>query len=510
MATPVSATLQEHTLDPENWDELRALGHRMVDDMVAYLETVRERPVWQPTSATAREAFAAPVSREGAGAAGAYEEFLAHVLPYPMGNIHPRFWGWVIGTGTLNGAFAEMLAAAMNPNVGGGDHAAARVEAQVVGWCREMVGYPAEASGLLVTGGSEGNLLGLAVARQATAGIDVRAEGVRAATGPLTVYASNEAHSSVRKAAELLGLGTAGLRLVPVHDDFSVDVEALASMVREDRAAGMVPIAIVANACTVNTGAFDDIPALADLAARERIWLHVDGAFGALAALAPDAVSDENRRRVGAMARADSLSFDLHKWMYMPYDIGCVLVRDAALHHATFSLTPSYLQRATRGLAAGDYWPSDYGMQLSRGFRALKAWMLLKEHGTEAYGAQIRKNIGQAAYLADLVDEAPDLERVAPAPLNIVCFRYVGSAGAQGGGGAGARDPEATNELNRELLVRLQESGVAFPTNAVIGGRYAIRVAISNHRSRREDFDLLVTEVRRLGRELESEAAASR
>jgi glutamate/tyrosine decarboxylase-like PLP-dependent enzyme len=222
----------------------------------------------------------------------------------------------------------------------------------------------------------------------------------------------------------------------------------------------------------------------------------VDGAFGALAALAPDSVSQENRRRLGAMARADSLGFDLHKWMYMPYDVGCVLVRDSAMHHATFSLTPSYLQRATRGLAAGDYWPSDYGMQLSRGFRALKAWMLLKEHGVEAYGAQIRKNVAQAAYLAALVDEAPDLERVAPAPLNIVCFRYVGTP---------ARNGEALNALNRELLVRLQESGVAFPTNAIIGGRYAIRVAISNHRSRRDDFELLVDEVQRLGRALERE-----
>ena len=501
MASPTSVTVHEPTLDPENWEEMRALGHRMVDDMVAYLAGVRERPVWQATSPAAREAFAEPVPREGSGAPAAYDDFVEHVLPYPMGNIHPRFWGWVIGTGTLNGAYAEMLAAAMNPNVGGGDHAAARVEGQVIAWCREMLGYPAEASGLLVTGASEANLLGLAVARQGAAGIDVRTRGVRAAAGPLTVYASSETHGSVRKAVELLGLGTDGLRLAPVHGDFSVDVAALGAMIRDDRAAGMVPIAIVANAGTVNTGAFDDVAALADLAAAERIWLHVDGAFGALAAIAPDAVSEEHRRRLAAMARADSLGFDLHKWMYMPYDVGCVLVRDAALHHATFSLTPSYLQRATRGLAAGDYWPSDYGMQLSRGFRALKAWMLLKEHGVETYGAQIRKNIEQASYLAAQVDEASDLERMAPAPLNIVCFRYVGLAGA--------RDEDATDALNRELLVRLQESGAAFPTNAIIGGRYAIRVAISNHRSRREDFDLLLSEVRRLGRLLEAEMAAA-
>lgn len=493
MAGPATTTERERTLDPDDWEELRALGHRMVDDMVAYLAGVRERPVWQPTSEEARAALTRRVPREGEGAARAYDDFTAHVLPYPMGNIHPRFWGWVIGTGSLSGAYAEMLAATMNPNVGGGDHAAARVEAQVVAWCCEMLGYPGQASGLLVTGGSEANLLGLAVARHACAGFDVRARGLSAAPGPLTIYASSETHSSVRKAAELLGLGTDGLRLVPVHDDFAVDVAALEEMLRADRRAGKVPVAVVANAGTVNTGAFDDIPALADLCARERVWLHVDGAFGALAALAPQTLSEENRRRLAAMHRADSLGFDLHKWMYMPYDVGCLLVRDAEAHRATFSLTPSYLQRATRGLAAGDYWPSDYGMQLSRGFRALKAWMLLKEHGTETYGQQIRQNIEQAGYLASLVDAERELERVAPAPLNIVCFRYVGS------------DPANTglDELNRELLVRLQESGAAFPTNAIIGGRYAIRVAISNHRSRREDFDLLVNEVLRLGRALE-------
>lgn len=499
MTRPSPAAVQERTLDPENWDELRALGHRMVDDVVEYLAGVRERPVWQPTSAEARSAFAEPAPRTGAGAEQAYEDFLQHVRPFPMGNIHPRFWGWVIGTGSLNGAFVEMLAAAMNPNVGGGDHAAPRIEAQVVRWCCEMLGYPTDASGLLVTGGSEANLLGLAVARQARAGYDVRARGVHAAAGPLTVYASSETHSSVRKAVELLGLGTDGLRLVPVHDDFTVRVDALAALLREDRAAGRVPIAIVANAGTVNTGAFDDIPALAELAAREGVWLHVDGAFGALAQLAPEALSGENRRRVAAVSRADSLGFDLHKWMYMPYDVGCLVVRDPAVHRATFALTPTYLQRADRGLAAGEYWPSDYGMQLSRGFRALRAWMLMKEHGTETYGALVRQNIEQASYLAGLVDAEPALERVAPAPLNIVCFRYVGRMDRSAG--------DALDALNAELLVRLQESGVAFPTNAVLNGRYAIRVAISNHRSRREDFELLVREVRRLGEELEREAA---
>jgi aromatic-L-amino-acid decarboxylase len=309
---------------------------------------------------------------------------------------------------------------------------------------------------------------------------------VRAAAGPLTVYGSQEIHSSVQKAVELLGLGSASLRLAPVDGDYQADVAALARMLRQDRAAGAIPICIVGNLGTVNTGAIDDLDALADLAAAEQVWLHIDGAFGALAALVPDYAAATR-----AVARADSLAFDLHKWMYMPFEAGCVLVRDGEAHRRTFSIFPDYLARATRGVAAGELWFSEYGVQLSRGFRALKVWMSLKEHGIDRYGRLVRQNIGQARYLAGLIQAAPDLELMAPVPLNIVCFRWLGAG----------LDGATLDAINQEVLLTLHESGVAVPSNALLNGRFAIRVAITNHRSRLDDFDLLVREVRRLGAE---------
>lgn len=474
------------TLDPADWDAFRRLGHRMVDEMMTYLETVRDRPVWQRMPDAVRAHFRGPAPREGEGAARAYEDFVADVLPWPTGNIHPRFWGWVMGNGTPLAALAEMLAATMNPNVGGADHAANLVEAQVVGWCKEITGYPADSSGLLVSGGSVANLVGLTVARNAGAGFDVRKLGV-AAGPPLVLYGSVETHSSVQKAVELLGLGDDACRRIPVNDRYEVDLDALRAAIAGDRAAGRRPLAVVGNAGTVNTGAMDDLAALAELCRREKLWFHVDGAFGALAALDP-----EYRGRLRGMEEADSLAFDLHKWMYLPYEVGCVLVRHAEAHRDAFSLTPGYLTHATRGTAAGDLWFSELGPQLSRGFRALKVWMSVKAHGLDSFAALIHRNIEQARYLAALVEANPELELMAPVALNIVCYRYRVPGWTE----------DRLDELNTELLIRLQESGVAVPSNAVLRGRYAIRVCNTNYRSRQEDFDLLVRETVRIGREL--------
>jgi glutamate/tyrosine decarboxylase-like PLP-dependent enzyme len=239
----------------------------------------------------------------------------------------------------------------------------------------------------------------------------------------------------------------------------------------------------------VGTGAIDDLRGLATIAAREGLWFHVDGAFGALAALVP-----EYRPRLAGMDVADSIAFDLHKWMYVPFEAGCTLVRDADTHRRAFALRPDYLTHAERGLAAGNLWFSDYGIQLTRGFRALKVWMSLKEHGLDKYARLVRQNIDQARYLAELIRGAPDLELLAPVPLNVVCFRYV----------TPRRDDAALDALNQELLIQLHEQGIAVPSNLTLGGRFALRVAITNQRSRREDFDLLVREVRRIGEALAS------
>jgi len=452
---------------------------------MTYLETVRDRPVWRPIPDGVKASLREPLPLDPQDPEQIYQKFLEDVLPHPMGNIHPRFWGWVLGTGTPLGMLAEMLAAGMNPNPGGGEHIANYVEVQVLDWCKEMLGYPAEASGLLVSGGSMANLVGLTVARNTMAGFDLRRHGLPASPERMTVYGSSETHSSIQKAIELLGLGSDSLRQVPVNSEFQVELSALEAAISEDREAGYRPICVVGNAGTVNTGAIDDLDSLADICQREGLWFHIDGAFGALAALSPDL-----HPLLAGMERADSLAFDMHKWMYMPYEIGCALVRREEDHRRAFSLTPDYLSHTERGLAGGSVWFSDYGLQLSRSFRALKAWMSIKEHGVEKYGRLIQQNVDQARYLADLIDASPDLERLAPVPLNIVCFRFY----------ADHLDDVSLNELNQELLLQLHESGIAVPSYATIGGEYALRVAITNHRSRREDFDLLVREVTRLGR----------
>jgi aromatic-L-amino-acid decarboxylase len=485
--------MNEETLDPQDWSATRALGQRMVEDALAYLEGVRERPVWTPIPGDVRAwmaAEAAAVPAAPTAPEALYEEFQRRILPHNMGNIHPRFWGWVIGTGSATGALAELMAATMNPNVGGGQQLPHELELVVVAWMKRLMGFPDEASGLLVSGGSMANLVGLTVARNAKAEVDVVAKGLTAAPRPMTLYASEQVHNSVTKGLALLGLGRDALRPVPVDGEYRIDVAALRARVAADRAAGMHPFCVVGTAGTVNTGAIDDLDAIADFCAAEGLWFHCDGAFGAVPMLSP-----RLKPLVAGLERADSLAFDLHKWMHVPYEAGVALVRDAGAHHDSFRVPASYLTHATGGLAAADVWLSEYGVQLSRGFRALKVWWLLREHGVEKYGRLVEQNCDQAAYLAGLVDAEPELERMAPVALNIVCYRYRGAPGA-------AADGAALDRLNEALLVGLQEDGVAMPSSTELGGRYAIRVCVTNHRSRQEDFDLLVRETLERGRRL--------
>lgn len=473
-------------LDPQDWDAYRALAHRMLDESLDYLRDVGERRPWTPMPAEVRSALGTePLPRAGVGDEKAYDDFVSLVRPYPNGNIHPRFWGWVMGTGTPQAAMEDFLASVMNPNVGGFEQSPMLVEKQVVKWLAELMGFPATAGGILVSGGTMANVYGLAVARQKGAGFDVRAEGLQGTHPTLLVYASTEVHGWLKKACELLGLGSASFRKVPVHEDFTVNVSAMAAMIAEDRAAGHRPFCIIGTAGTVQTGATDDLDALADLAEREKLWFHVDGAFGAMAALSRNLAPV-----LTGMDRADSLAFDLHKWGYIPFDCACVLVRDDADLVETFSMQAAYLTSETRGIMAqsGIHF-ADRGVELTRSFKALKVWMRMRSAGTETIGAHIARNVRQATYLASLIEAEPALELLAPVPLNIVNFRFV-TAG---------RDDAALDALNREILIQLQEQGIAVPSGTVIRGRFSIRVAIANHRSTDADFQALVEAVVRIG-----------
>jgi len=481
----------EETLDPSNWKDMEQLGAQMAEDMMKYLSGVRERKVWQQAPQAVKDFFKQPPPAEGMPAAQVYSDFKTNMLPYPTGNIHPRFWGWVMGSGSPLAMMADMLASGINLNQGGGNQVGSLVESQVIAWFKELYGFPAEASGLLVSGGSMANLVGLTVARYAHAKFDLRKEGIYGSKQRMMVYASREVHNCVNKSMDLLGLGNDSLRLIDVNDDYEINISKLKAQIKADRQSGLQPFCVIGNAVTVNTGACDDISALADLCAEEKLWLHIDGAIGAMMGL-----SEKYKHHVKGMERADSIAFDLHKWMYIPYEAGCTLVRNKEQHYKAFSLPAAYLQHEQRGLSAGDTWFSDYGIELSRGFKALKIWMSLKEQGYKKFGRMVSQNIEQVQYLKSLVLEQPDLELTAPAPLNILCFRYIGKNGDV--------DLQHLNALNKEILLQLHESGVALPSYTTLHGKYSLRVANTNHRTVKKDFEILVSKVLELGKKITS------
>lgn len=481
-----AATDIEETLDPSDWTATRTLAHRMVDDAIDRLGTVRDRPLWQAMPDAVRASYAAPLPHEPQPLAQAYAEITENLMPHSLGNIHPRFWMWYMGAGNFTGALADFLAAIDGSNLGGGNTAAGLVDQQVTGWIRDMMGFPSGASGALVNCGSMANIVGLTAARNAMAGIDLREVGVDAMPQPLRFYASDQVHNCHLKAMNLLGLGKKALCKVPTDDVFRMRIGALKDMIRADRESGVRPACVIATAGTTNTGSIDDLTAIADLCRDEGLWLHIDGCIGAMIAIAP-----QNRHLVAGLERADSLALDLHKGFQAPFDVGCALLRDRRQHRQTFAEHAEYLQTMTRGIAAAEFL-HDYGLDTSRGFRALKIWMMLKEHGVAKFGRLIDQGIAQARYLDGLIAREPMLEVMAPTVIDIVSFRF----------NPGRTSEDALRALNIEIMLRLQEAGIAAVSDTTIHGRHCLRAAISNHRTRRDDLDLLVTEVLRIGDEV--------
>lgn len=460
------------TLDPSDWEALRQQSHRMVDDMLDYLRDLRQRPVWQPAPQQVRDLFHEPLPSAPTDLAAVHQRFMQDVLPYSIGNAHPGFMGWVQGGGTPVGMMAAMLAAGLNANVGGRDQIPVAVERQVAEWMRDLFGFPQTASGLFVTGTSMANLMSVWVARAAYLGTAVRATGLAAGTQRLVAYASAGAHGCITQAFDLSGLGTDALRMIPTNDRFEMDLAALRRAIDADRGAGLTPFFIAATAGTVDVGAIDDLAGVADIAQREQLWFHVDGAYGALAMLAPDIAP-----RLRGLERADSIAFDFHKWGQVPYEAGFLLVRDGARHQDTFASPAAYLRRDTRGMASNSPWPCDFGPDLSRGFNALKAWFTIKVYGAEELANVISNTCALARYLSAQIATMPQLELLAPVSLNIVCFRYR------------CADPDA---VNAAIVADLQESGIAAPSVTTVNRQLAIRTAIVNHRTERADIDALL------------------
>jgi glutamate/tyrosine decarboxylase-like PLP-dependent enzyme len=464
--------LQPTSLDPVEWSGLREQGHRMLDDMFDYLENIRERPVWQAIPTAVREGFHGGLPRAPTSLQDAHAKFMTQVLPYAVGNAHPRFMGWVHGGGTPVGMLAEMLAAGLNANLGGRDQMPLEVEREIVQWMRELFSFPDSASGLFVTGSSTANLIALLTARTKILGPDSRQQGLGAQAQHLRAYAGASAHGCIARAMEISGLGAQALRLVPLDERHQMDLAALTRMIAEDRAAGLLPFFIVGTAGTVDTGAVDDLCAITRIARREKIWFHVDGALGALGMLAPDIAP-----LLGGIEHADSIALDFHKWGQVPYDAGFVLVRDGADQLAAFSSQAAYLERHGRGLAAGSPWPCDLGPDLSRSFRALKTWFTLLTYGADRLGAAISHSCELAQYMKGRILACPELELLAPVALNVVCFRLR------------CADPDS---VNAEIVADLHESGIAVPSTTRIAGQLAIRAAIVNHRTVAADIDALI------------------
>ena len=477
-------------------EEFRALAHPLVDRIAAFLDELRVRPV------TPGELPSVVRSRLGTDAAPAapmpadllLEEAADLLISHSLFNGHPRFFGYITSSAAPIGALGDLLAAVINPNVGAWalSPMASEIEAQTVRWIAELLGYPADCGGLLVSGGNMANFVAFLAARKAKASWDIRADGLLRRP-QLTVYVSEETHTWIEKAADLFGLGTQAIRWIPTDRDCRLDVNALEAEILRDRERGLAPFLVVGTAGTVAVGAVDPLPAIAAVCRRHGLWFHVDGAYGAPAALLPEATAD-----LKGLALADSVAVDPHKWLYAPLEAGCTLVRDPRQLMDAFSFHPEYYAfEAPEKESRTNY--HEWGPQNSRGFRALKVWLALKQVGRDGYVQMIRDDIALTRILFEACAAHADLE-AATCNLSIATFRF-----APADLRARAEAAKYLNELNRELLDRLQAGGEAFVSNAVVDGRFLLRACIVNFRTTREDVEAVPEIAARLGREIDSE-----
>ena len=463
----------------------RALGEAALAWVLEYFNASSAGPVYPTVGARELAALAdEPLPKRPQAPARVLDEFAA-LAALGRKNGHPRMFGYVQSSGNFAGTIGDFLAAALNQNVTSWRSApsATTIELQVIKWIKTLIGCEAFTGGLLLGGGSAANLAALAAALRASTSADINRHGVVMLPGRPVIYASERVHMSIAKGAALLGLGQEAVRMVPCAADGRIDLPALRSFISDDRAAGRHLVCVVANAGDVNTGAVDPIEALADLCEREGLWLHVDGAYGGFAAAVPSVAS-----LFAGMSRADSVTLDPHKWLFAPLDAGCLLVRDETHLRRAFSHGASYIDVvADQEMSDFAFW--DVSPELSRRFRALKLWFALKCHGADEFVSVIAGNIALAQELASLIDGTDDLERLAPVPLSIVCFRYVPREMVG--------DTAALNQFNRRLMVELQREGDVYLSNAMVGDAFVLRACIVNHRTARADLSRVIEGVRR-------------
>ena len=491
-ATPSPLSVRESPLEMSG-DEFRRLGHQLVDRIAIFLDGQRERPVAPNASPAAIRALLGDdrLPMAGSDAAALLEEAASLLFEHSTFNGHPRFFGYITSSAAPIGALGDLLAATVNPNVGAWSLSpmATEIERQAVRWVAELIGFPRTAGGLFVSGGNMANMVCFMAARAARAGWDVRPGGVAAGPGRLVLYTSKATHTWVQKAADFCGLGTDAIRWIETDDRERMRVGELRARIREDRDAGHVPFLVVGTGGSVSTGVIDPLAEIGAICREEGLWHHVDGAYGAPAAMLPDAPAD-----LIALADADSVAVDPHKWLYVPLEAGCALVRDAESLRNAFSYRPPYyhFDGADEDPQTNFY---EWGPQNSRGFRALKVWLAIRQAGREGFVRMIGDDIALAGVLFEHAAAHPELEALTLG-LSIATFRYIPAELR----GMPDRDESYLNALNEALLSRLQQEGQVYLSNAVLGGRFYLRACVVNFRTTAKDMAELPAIIARTGR----------
>jgi len=474
----------EDTLDPVDWKKFRAMGHRMLDSVFDYLENIRTQST-QPLTSKAIEEICVPLSEEGEGEEKVFEIYQRSILPYTLAIASPKLWGAVVGQGSPYGMLAEMLRAGMN-GAQEFSFAEAKVNQQVIEWIKDFFGFPKQASGVLTSGGSEANFTALAVARNTKAEGEVKTDGVQGLKHKMTLYCGDETHKCLERSVELLGLGNQALRNIPTDSDCKIRLDLLEAAIKKDRQDSYHPFCIIGCAGTTNTGAFDNLNALSDLAQKENMWFHIDGAFGAWVK-----ISESHRHLVEGMERADSLAVDFHKWMNMPYSVGCTLIKDRRAHFSTFVYghEAEYIKSAFELSEDQLTNPHNLALPLSRNFSSLKVYMLLRAYGKNKHRQLVQQNLDQTRYLADIILANAELEIMAPVESNVVCFRFR----------TGSLNERDIEQINKKIMADINQRAFWMISDTTIKGKYMLRACNVNHRTKRDDLDFLVEEVKRLG-----------
>jgi glutamate/tyrosine decarboxylase-like PLP-dependent enzyme len=467
-------------------EQFRQLGYQAVDMIAANLERLQKRqePARRAVPADLREELLhQALPQHGSDPEDLLAYFEKNIQPYPLGHINPRFFAWVNSPAAPISVIGEFLAASMNSSTAGGDQSSVYLEHAVLDWLKEIMGLPLSSGGILVSGGSMASTVGLAVMRNVKAASgDVRARGMQKENAPMIVYTSSEGHSCIQKAVELLGIGSDNLRRIPVDADYRMDVAQLARQIQIDREMGLRPVCVAASAGTVNSGAIDPLDEIADLCQSEGLWFHVDGAYGGIGIL-----SEQSGHLYKGIERADSLGIDPHKWMYMPVECGCALVRDRQAMRDTFSAVAPYL-RDDRQMP----WFSEFGPQQSRGFRALKLWLAMKQVGVEGYRRLISRDIQLARLLREKIQARPALELLSDGPISVTCFRCRP---------AGVSD---LDDFNRAVTAIVQAKGDVYMTSTQLNGIFVLRANIINFRTSEADLDFLLDAVEQAAAEVMS------